>query len=205
MGRPRKVEDEQMYAAIKEVDESENRLTPGAVRALLGAGDIGRIEKCIDIYHRKLAESTALKKQEALRELPDELKDLLDKTSRVHVDNLKNDFVAINHFAQEDANKRVIEVEKEKSLLVKRFKDENEDLRQVIQESDQTIEELQEALEQANEASALLQSRLDNRDKEFQDLLERSIKHFADSELAATVNEIKQHLFRENVELPEQV
>ena len=203
MGRPRKVEDEQIYAAIKQIDESENRLTPGAVRTLLTVGDIGRIQKCIDIYHQRLAENSSLRKQEALRELPDELKALLEKTSRAFISHLKEDFVAINHFAQEDANKRVIELEEEKSLLVKQLQDENDDLRKVIKSSDITIEELEESLTKTNEAFTLLQSRMDNRDKEFQNLFERSMKHFADSELTTTVKEIKQHLFGDDFEMPE--
>ena len=200
MGRPRKVEDEQIYAAIKEVDESDKRLTPGAVRTILQAGDIVRIEKCIDIYRDKQAESSALKKREALRELPDALKALLDKTGSAYIENLKNDFVTINHFAQEEANKRVLEVEKEKTLIVQQLKGENEDLRQVIKGSDQTIEELQKALEKTNDAFALLQSKLDNRDKEFQELLEKTIKQFANSELTTTIKEIKQHLFGDSGE-----
>ena len=135
--------------------------------------------------------------------MPDELKALLEKTSRAFISHLKEDFVAINHFAQEDANKCVIELEEEKSLLVKQLQDENDDLRKVIKSSDITIEELEESLTKTNEAFTLLQSRMDNRNKEFQNLFERSMKHFADSELTTTVKEIKQHLFGDDFEMPE--
>jgi hypothetical protein len=46
---------------------------------------------------------------------------------------------------------------------------------------------------------------MDNRDKQFQNLFERSIKYFADSELTTAVKEIKQHLFGDDVEMPERV
>lgn len=203
MGRDRLIQEEQIFATIKEVDESGSKLTTGGIRRLIGGGDYTRIETCLITYLARKEEMKEVQKDASLRALSDEMRNLLEATSSALILRLEQDFISINQLAESEASVRVDKIKAKIETLTQEFEDEKTDLTDIIKQFDTERDEFYDKLTKSEEQVASLQNRLDNTDKKLEELFERGLKQFTDSQLTPIVREIKDYLNTNNIEKQE--
>jgi len=110
MGRRAEVAEERVFAAIKQIEEDGKIPNAGALKAFFGVGCARRYDDLLNRYLANKADEKRKAEQLAEVSLPDDIRDLLEKTIESQSANYRNDVMQMFRASNQICNARLEEL-----------------------------------------------------------------------------------------------